>query len=88
MSSEPPLLVSRGRGDVGVMAFAQLRFGEEPVFDVMPVFTAVRLKQAIRAPANGRRRDAGHDIRLGGALGGTGRYWFIFFTITILHRYG
>src|SRR5436309_11428648 len=53
----------------------------------MPVFTPVRLKEAIRALANGRRRDAGHEIGLGGALGGTGRDRF-FLCHTILHRYG
>jgi hypothetical protein len=88
MSSEPPLLVSRGRDDVGVMAFAQLRFGEEPVFDVMPVFTAVRLKQAIRALANGCGREGRSKIRLGAELLAERGATVFFFNITILNGYG
>jgi hypothetical protein len=67
--------------DFSVVAPQQLSFGPEPVFDVMPVFTAVRLKQVIRALADGLCRDAGHDIRLRGALGGTRRYWLFLYHI-------
>src|SRR5687768_12641004 len=59
------------RGPGGVLRGEQLSFGLEPVLDVMSVLTAARLKQLIRAVADGLRRDAGDDVPRDGALIGS-----------------
>jgi hypothetical protein len=89
ISPEPPLNFSRGRGDFCIVAFEQLSFGEEPIFDIMSVFTAALLKQPVRAVADVLRRRASYDLRLHGPSGGAGCHQYVLhhfnFTISNLH---
>src|SRR5712671_4049950 len=73
-SFDASLSFSEGRDNFCVIASEQLSFGDEPVFDVMPVFAAVRLKQVIRAVADSLRGDSVHDIRLDDTLSDAGRW--------------